>query len=387
VKLGLLGLGQAGGKIVDRFLEYDAETPGEMTGVALAINSARTDLEGLEYVPADCHILVGQSEVRGHGVGGDNDLGARVMENDLVEVQRMIDDNPIPDLDAFLVVAALGGGTGSGGSPVLATHLDGIYSQPVYGLGVLPGEEEGSIYTLNAARSFQSLIGAVDNLLLFDNEAWRTAGASVAQGFDAINEELVRRFGVLFRAGELVEEGNAVAESVVDASEITNTLASGGVSTVGYASTPVEQRGLLDRLRRDGKNGTDEQPAKVVTDLVEQATRGRLTLPGNVGGAERALCVIAGPPHYLSRKGIERSRRWLERQTESMEVRGGDYPIPGADHVAAAVLFSGLSDVERLRHLQQTATEAQDRIESRRAEADDVVDELLEEGDELDPLY
>jgi cell division GTPase FtsZ len=131
VKLGLLGLGQAGGKIVDRFLEYDAETPGEMTGVALAINSARTDLEGLEYVPADCRILVGQSEVRGHGVGGDNDLGARVMENDLVEVQRMIDDNPIPDLDAFLVVAPQGGGTGRGGGPVLAPHRHGIKTHPL----------------------------------------------------------------------------------------------------------------------------------------------------------------------------------------------------------------------------------------------------------------
>jgi len=74
----------------------------------------------------------------------------------------------VHEIDAFLVVAGLGGGTGSGGAPVIARHLKRIHTEPVYGLGILPGSDEGGIYTLNAARSLKTFVDEVDNLMLFD---------------------------------------------------------------------------------------------------------------------------------------------------------------------------------------------------------------------------
>jgi len=56
---------------------------------------------------------------------------------------------------------------------VISKHLKRIYTEPVYGLGVLPRGDEGGIYTLNAARSFQTFVRRVDNLLVFDNDSWR----------------------------------------------------------------------------------------------------------------------------------------------------------------------------------------------------------------------
>jgi cell division GTPase FtsZ len=394
MKLAMVGFGQAGGKVVDKFLEYDRNNDSNIVRAAVAVNTAKADLLGLENVPQDQRVLIGQSRVKGHGVGADNELGAEIAEEDIDEIQGAIDSIPVHEVDAFLVVAGLGGGTGSGGAPVLAKHLKRIYTEPVYGLGVLPGSDEGGIYTLNAARSFQTFVREVDNLLVFDNDAWRKTGESVQGGYDEINREIVTRFGVLFGAGE-VEAGQEVAESVVDSSEIINTLASGGVSTVGYASEEVEPKqqsgGLLSRLTGGGDEDDSLDSAHTtnrITSLVRKAALGRLTLPCEIEGTERALLVLAGPPEHLNRKGIERGRKWIEEQTGSMEVRGGDYPIRQSRQVAAVILLSGVTNVPRIKELQQVAIEAQDNLAEIREESDEKLEGLVnDDEDELESLF
>lgn len=200
---------------------------------------------------------------------------------------------------------------------------------------------------------------------------------------------------MLFGAGE-VQDGQEVAESVVDSSEIINTLAGGGVSTVGYASEGVEPRknnggGLLSRLTGGDEPDDNLDTAHTtnrITSLVRKAALGRLTLPCEIEGAERALLVLAGPPEHLNRKGIERGRKWIEEQTGSMEVRGGDYPIPGAEKVAGVILLSGVTNVPRIKELQQVAIEAQDNIEEIRQESDSNLETLInDDEDELESLF
>jgi len=390
MKLALIGVGQAGGKVLDAFLAYDARTGADIVRGAIAVNTATADLGGISRLPEERRILIGQSRVKGHGVGADNELGAEVADEDIGEIQGALDSVPVHEIDAFLVVAGLGGGTGSGGAPVIAQHLKRIYTEPVYGLGILPGSDEGGIYSLNAARSLKTFVDEVDNLMLFDNDAWRTSGESVGEGFGAINEELVQRFGVLFSAGE-VAEGGDVAESVVDSSEIINTLKGGGISSVGYAEVEVDEpegNGLLSRLRGDAADDIDSTETLTrVTSLVRKATLGRLTLPCEVNGTERALLVVAGPPEYLNRKGIEHGRKWLEEQTGSMEVRGGDYPRREADTVAAIVLLGGVTNVPRVKELQQVAIEAQQNIGEITHDSDTRLETLLDSDGELESLF
>ncbi|QSG12872.1 Cell division GTPase [Halapricum desulfuricans] len=392
MKLAMIGFGQAGGKIVEKFLEYDDRTGSGIVRSAVAVNTAKADLLGLERVPEENRVLIGQTRVKGHGVGADNELGAEIAEEDIDEVQSVIDNIPVHEIDAFLIIAGLGGGTGSGGSPVLAKHLKRIYTEPVYGLGILPSSDEGGIYTLNAARSFQTFVREVDNLLVFDNDAWRKTGESMESGYEEINDEIVKRFGILFGAGEVDAQGE-VAESVVDSSEIVNTLDSGGVSTVGYAAEEVTDDsggGLLSRFKSDGTSDNMDaaNTTNRITSLVRKAALGRLTLPCEINGAERALLVLSGPPAELNRKGIERGRKWLEEQTGSMEVRGGDYPVSDSSYVASVILLSGVHNVPRIKELQQVAIEAQENIDEIRAESEENLEQLVEDDeDELDPLF
>jgi len=383
MRLALIGVGQAGGKVTDAFLEYADRAGSDVVVDTLAVNTAKADLLGLRRVPVSDRLLIGTDRVKGHGVGADNELGAQIAREDSEEVLDAVADIPTHEVDAFLLVAGLGGGTGSGVAPYLAKEIGRRYEEPVYGLGLLPGRDEGGIYTLNAARSFQTFVREVDNLVVFDNETMTGAGESLASGFAEANEQLARRFGVILSAGET--DGRVVPEQVVDASEIINTLDSGGVSTFGYASSPLQRkRGLLGGK---GKvDATDATPRVLAT--VRQATLGRLSLPCEITSAERALVVVAGPPEMLSRSGVEKARRWLEEATGTMEVRGGDYPVPDADEVAAAVLLSGVSDIPRVKELQGVAIETQRNMRDLSEAADDRLSDLLWSGDgDLKPLF
>ena len=69
MKVFFIGFGQAGGKIVDRFIEFDNRTNGNSFR-AIVVNTARTDLMGLQNLDFEDRVLIGQTSVKGHGVGG-----------------------------------------------------------------------------------------------------------------------------------------------------------------------------------------------------------------------------------------------------------------------------------------------------------------------------
>ena len=233
MKLATIGVGNAGTKILDRMLEFEQETNRNLCRHALAINTARTDLAKPDFIPEDRRVLIGDThqEAKGHGVGGDVDVGADVAKTDIEEIRRAFDDVEIHDVDALFVSAGLGGGTGSGAGPVVINELQKMYDEPVYGLGVLPGEYEGGRPALNAARSLQSFVNGVDNFMAFDNDAWRARDQTIEEGYDEMNEELAKRIVTLLAAGE--QDETDVAENAMDSSDIMRTLDTGGVSSIG----------------------------------------------------------------------------------------------------------------------------------------------------------
>ena len=390
MKIALIGVGNAGGKIGDELFRYQLESGRDLCRAVIAVNTAGTDLAKLETIPDSDRLLLGQTngQVKGHGVGADPDLGATVIEEDLHELERALSEVPIYDVDAFLVVAGLGGGTGSGGAPVIAENLNETYEEPVYGLGVLPSNEEGGRPSYNAARSFPSFVQATENLIVFDNDAWRGNADSIGGGYDRTNREMAKRIETLLTAGNVGEE---VSENAMDASDVRRTLATGGISSIAYAETGIdrstfESRSFLNRFRTNGAR-EDSDKAKKISGLVRQAVQSRLTLPVNVESAERSLIVIAGPPEEFSRKGLESARRWVEEQTNSMEVLAGDAPMPSADTVSAVVILSNVTDVQRVDELQSTALDAQDNISKQKSDRDAEIEELItDDNDEISPV-
>ncbi len=372
MKFFVIGFGQCGGKILDLFLENEKMRGSGITIKTLAINTARTDLMGLKHVPMKDRILIGQTVVKGHGVGTDNKLGAKIAQDEIETILSAIDERGTHEIDAFLIITGLGGGTGSGGAPVLAKYLSEMYSEPVYVVGVLPAPEEGKLYSLNAARSMVSLLKYVDNLILVDNGAWKFEGLSLKESFAKINEEIVKRLAVLARAGEPVEEG-MIGEMVIDSAEVINTLRGGGISAIGYATSLAEEKKkppvskiklpFFKKKEEREPNIMEEDKATKIASLVRRAALGRLTIPCNIRSAERALVLVAGPPEHLDRKGLEKAKIWLEDQIAGVEVRAGDYPTRRTKYVAALVVLANVTDIPRVKQLQRLAVEAKEEIE------------------------
>jgi cell division GTPase FtsZ len=389
MRVFFIGFGQAGGKVVDMFIEQDKRMQTQSFR-GIAVNTARTDLMGLKNIELKDRLLIGQTVVKGHGVGTDNVTGARVTADEIDAIINAIDTRGTHDVDAFVIIAGLGGGTGSGGSPVLARHLKRIYREPVYAIGILPAPEEGRLYSYNAARSLSTLVNEADNTFIFDNSAWKNEGESVKDAYNRLNDEIVRRFGVLFRAGEVGKAG--IGEMVVDSSEVINTLRGGGISTVGYAisekvspRTKQQNPGFLSGLMRK-KEKTEEvltgedKSAKIIA-LVRRAMLGRLTLPCDYSTAERGLVLLAGPPDEMDRKGVEKSKSWVEENIAGVEVRGGDYPVQ-SDYVAAVVVLATIGNAPRITDLLEIAKSTKEDVlkskEKRSTMFDDGIEPLFE---------
>ncbi len=374
MKVALLGIGQAGGKVTERLARFDAEMGFGAVQGALAVNSAEPDLQSLDAIDTQ---LIGADRVNGHGVGGDNELGTEVMQSDIQQVLGSLDGRVTSKAEAIFVVAGLGGGTGSGGAPVLVHHLKRVYDVPVYALGILPGRNEGALYQANAGRSLKTLLREADATLLIDNDAWHEQGESVEGAFETINDRIARRVGLLFASGEAVEgvgessvtsstsrtRGGAAAASVVDSSEVINTLRAGGVAALGYA-TEVASEDSAENIRTT--MSVSRQALLTGTSLPDATT------------AEAALLVIAGQPDAIPRKGVERARRWLEDETGSMQVRGGDFPLE-SDRLGALVLLGGAERSDRIEAFMDRAREAKQAQETESKDhADMFADDRLE---------
>lgn len=106
-KIKVVGVGGAGCNAVNRMIEAD------LAGVEfLAIN---TDAQVLEYSKADTRIQIGGRVTKGLGAGADPEIGRRAIEEDADLVAEAI-----VGADMVFVTCGLGGGTGTGASPIIA---------------------------------------------------------------------------------------------------------------------------------------------------------------------------------------------------------------------------------------------------------------------------
>jgi len=108
MRVFFIGYGQAGGKIVDMFLAMDKKIQGNSFR-GIAVNTARTDLMGLKHIEMKDRLLIGQTVVKGHGVGTDNVTGAKIAADEIDTIINAIDMRGTHDIDASSSLQVLEG--------------------------------------------------------------------------------------------------------------------------------------------------------------------------------------------------------------------------------------------------------------------------------------
>jgi len=364
MKLIVCGLGSAGCRIADTLAAADERGPRSAVVDTVALDTDQGSLADLETIPEDNRHLYGTLTGSGRGFDGHRNRGLESADEELTELFRAVDDLSTSRGDAFLLCTSLAGGTGATLLPKLAAELREVYGVPIYGVGVLPETDRTETtdqqrQAANAGKAVDPVLEATDALFVFDNALWtKTAESAVEPAVrDRLNETLSTRLIALFEAGEADRSGR-VAESVVDASEVINTLSDGRIVALGYATQeierPTESRFGLGLFSKEVD--LDETTAiKAIETTVRRAVNGKLTVDVDRGAVERGLLVTGGPPEWLNRRAIADARSWLAQETGSVEIRGGDIPTPDTDEILALVVLAGIGDCQRLGELRAAA--------------------------------
>lgn len=371
MRLGVIGVGGAGGRIADQLLYHDPAGRAFSRDRVLVVDTDQVALDGLARVPMDRRIVLGElhPRVEAGGVEGMVSGAVEVLREELDEVRRAFDGFEPSGLDGVLVVAGLGGGTGCGAGAVMAEETRRLLELPVYVLGVLPADAEGSTAAVNAARGLVTLVPRSESVLGVCNDAWieaesegsesgdGSAGMEMEGVYGRVNEAVALRMARLFGVGEY--DGPVLPECGLDTGDLMRTLAPGGVSSVGYAGVDLDRppsgvRGLVGRWL-GGASEDGAADAAQVRELVRRAAEGPLTLPCDPASAERVALFLSGPPAYFSRKGFEYARSWLEEYADTPEILAGDDPRPNSSRLEAVVVFGNVTRVPRIKALQRTA--------------------------------
>ncbi len=126
--------------------------------------SINTDAQVLRSSNAVHKIQVGANITRGLGAGADPNVGKKSIEEDREKIAEVLAGS-----DMVFVTAGMGGGTGTGGAPIIASIAKSIGSL-VVGIVTKPFKWEGKKRMLNAEQGIQELKQYVDSLIVIPNE-------------------------------------------------------------------------------------------------------------------------------------------------------------------------------------------------------------------------
>jgi cell division protein FtsZ len=155
-KIKVIGLGGGGGNAVNRMIEAGVQ------GVEfIAVN---TDLQALNSNRARTKIQIGGQLTKGLGSGGRPEIGRQAAMED---TERLLES--LEGADMIFLTTGLGGGTGTGSTPILA-NLAAELDILVIAIVTLPFGFEGRVRMKQAEEGLQELKSAVDTVIAIPNE-------------------------------------------------------------------------------------------------------------------------------------------------------------------------------------------------------------------------
>jgi cell division protein FtsZ len=176
----VVGIGGGGVNAVNRMIEEG------LKGVEfIAIN---TDAQALLMSDADVKLDVGRELTRGLGAGANPDIGAKAAEDHREEIEEVI-----KGADMVFVTAGEGGGTGTGGAPVVANVARSLGALTI-GVVTRPFGFEGKRRAGQADSGIERLRGEVDTLIVIPNDRLLSISdrqVSVLDAFKAADQVLL----------------------------------------------------------------------------------------------------------------------------------------------------------------------------------------------------
>lgn len=178
-KIRVVGVGGGGGNAVNSMIDK------RLQGVDFfAINC---DMQALERNKAPNKIQIGKNLTRGLGAGADPSIGQRAVEEDRDELSRALAGS-----DMVFVTAGMGGGTGTGGGPIVANVAKSLGAL-VVGIVTKPFTCEGKKRMAQAEAGIEEMKKQVDTLIVIPNQKLLSIverNTPLQEAFDKANDVL-----------------------------------------------------------------------------------------------------------------------------------------------------------------------------------------------------
>ena len=311
-RIKVIGVGGGGNNAVNRMIEAGVE------GVEFI--AANTDAQALEISKAPVKLQLGVKLTSGLGAGSNPDIGRRAALEDSDKIIEALEG-----ADMVFVTAGLGGGTGTGAAPVIAS-LASEMGALTLAVVTRPFAFEGKRRTMQAERGMQELLESVDTLIVIPNEkllavakdagffeSFRIADDVLRQGVQGISD-IITIPGVINR----------------DFADVKTTMAGMGYSVMGTA------------VRSGPDRAKDAAMAAMASPLLEA---------GAIDGARGILINVTG-----------------SSSLKLNEVIAASTLIQNAAHEDANIIFGAVQDEKMGEEVKITviATGFRDQLPQRR---------------------
>lgn len=188
-KIRVIGVGGGGGNGVASMI-----TQSSIQGVDFV--TINTDAQALLRNPAETKVQIGENITKGLGSGGDPDIGRQAAEESEEKIKQVLNGS-----DMVFITAGMGGGSGSGASPVIAKIAKEVGALTV-AVVTKPFSFEGTRRMVTAEEAIENLKDKVDTLIVIPNqrildvvdrklsllEAFKVADSVLTQGVQGISE-------------------------------------------------------------------------------------------------------------------------------------------------------------------------------------------------------
>lgn len=274
-KIKVVGAGGGGNNSINRMTEVG------ITGCeTIAVN---TDAQDLLYTNADTKILIGKELTQGLGAGSIPQVGEEAARESEQELKQKVQG-----ADMVFITCGMGGGTGTGSTPVIAEIAKKCGSLTV-AIVTLPFSMEGSRRYENAVIGLEKLAAIVDTLIVIPNDKLMELAPDLPlhTAFKVADEILTNSVKGI---AELVTKAGLVN---LDFADIRAVMGKGGVAMIGIGESDSDNRAI---------------------ESVEKAINNPL-LDVDITGANGALINVSGGPDMT----LDEARRVVETISERLD--------------------------------------------------------------------
>lgn len=326
-RIVVVGVGGGGGNAVNRMVD---ETIGGVEFVAV-----NTDKQALNLCKAPTVVQIGEKVTKGLGAGAKPEIGEQAASESVDEIKQVL-----TGADMVFVTCGMGGGTGTGGAPVVAKIARELGCLTV-GVVTKPFRFEAKKRMQNALNGIDKLAQNVDTLIVIPNDKLleivdrRTTMPEALKRADEVLQQAVQGITDLINQPALIN---------LDFADVQTVMTNGGIAHIGIGEAKGDDKAL---------------------EAVQQAVESPL-LETSIKGAKNVIINIRGD---ISLMDANDAASYVQEMVgdEAQIIFGAMYDDTEVDVCRITVIATGLVDEKKFE--EQEAAKAKARETKKQASA------------------